>query len=333
MKERTIQTLALDGKLKSALHHWWPKCVSESWIDDSSDNSVGRMNLEYEISRIPNHRLGCIRNAHIIRFKENEPSPWDCDLEKLFNDIDSEFPKIVKQLESMMDYSQPKDQMLPTKLDKDMLDSIITGMVSILVRSPRNVEICRRQLEYLADLSESPSIALREQLDRNSRINSLNSLKSIADSMKSGRKIVILYAPRYTEFIFGDGFYHRNTGQSLGERRILMPLTPEISLLCVSGAKYRYSREIGDERIEPDAFTYYLDIKDTVNLNCMLQLYAGKELFFRSSSYSSQDFVCKPFFSNNNLYREYGNYSNDRVNDLVYRIPGIVKTKSDVNAF
>ena len=226
MKERMIQTLALDGDLKSALHHWWPKCVSESWIDDSSDNRVGKMNLEYEISRIPNHRLGGVKNAHIIRFGENKPSPWDCDFEKLFNDIDGEFPKIVRKLKSIVDYSQPKDQMLPTKLDKDMLDSIITGMVSILVRSPRYVEIGRRQLKNLADVSESSSIALPEQLDRNSRINSLHSLKSIADSMKSWRKIVILYAPRCTEFIFGDGFYHRNTSQRLGERRILMPLTP-----------------------------------------------------------------------------------------------------------
>lgn len=53
MKERKIQTLALDGTLKGALHHWWPRCISESWIDDSSDSKVGRLNLEYEISRLP----------------------------------------------------------------------------------------------------------------------------------------------------------------------------------------------------------------------------------------------------------------------------------------
>ena len=51
-------------------------------------------------------------------------------------------------------------------------------------------------------------------------------------------------------------------------------------MLCVSGAKYRYSREIGDERIEPDAFTYYLDKEDTVDLNYTLQIYAGKERSF-----------------------------------------------------
>ncbi len=245
-------------------------------------------------------------------------------------DIDREFPGIIRQLQSMRDYSQQKGQMLPVTLNEDMLGSIITGMVSILVRSPRHVKIGSRQLKNLADMSESPGIALPEQLDRNSRINSLGSFMRIADCMKSGRKIVVLYAPRDTEFIFGDGFYHKNTGRGLGyEKRILMPLTPEIALLCVSGAKYRYVREIGDDRKEPDTFTYHLDVKDTVNLNCMLQLYAGKELFFRSSSYFSEDFVCKPFFSEKKLYFEYSDDKDDRVNDLVYQIPGIVKPKTD----
>ncbi len=87
MKERKIQTLALDGTLHSALHHWWPRCVSESWIDDDFGSKVGRMDLNCEIRRVPNHKLGGIRNAHIIRFDRNEPSPWDCDYEKIFNDI------------------------------------------------------------------------------------------------------------------------------------------------------------------------------------------------------------------------------------------------------
>ena len=328
-------------------NHWWPQCVSRKWIDPT-DNLIARIDFNKELKRISNKGAGGVNKAFTIKHKKDEMSAWDCNYETLFQDIDGKFPEIIRLLESMREKpkqieslrslimelfqsmrkkrEQPERQIEPIDIDKNMVDDIITAMVSILVRSPRYMELSKRQLINLSVNYNMPHVGTEDNVDKVGRGNALGSFKRIADKMKYDGKLVVLYAPEYTEFIFGDGFYYRNIEKDLGyEKRILMPLTPEIALLCVTGARYRYIREIGDNRKEPDIFSYYIDEREIARLNCVLQIYAGKELFFRSSEYFSPDYIADNCFGPDKVYYEQVYENGDWVDEFVYNIPNIVK--------
>jgi hypothetical protein len=68
-------------KLKSARHHWWPRCVSRLWADE--DGTTGWIKTDGSVIRIPPDKLGMIGNGHHIKLGRNpgEMTDWDSSFE------------------------------------------------------------------------------------------------------------------------------------------------------------------------------------------------------------------------------------------------------------
>src|SRR5687767_2606696 len=87
------------AKLKSALHHWWPRCVSSHWA--ASDGKTGWIKPDGTCRRLPPHQLGALSNAHHIKLGERGTSTvWDQSFEDEFDVADSHFPAVISWLAS-----------------------------------------------------------------------------------------------------------------------------------------------------------------------------------------------------------------------------------------
>jgi hypothetical protein len=157
---------------------------------------------------------------------------------------------------------------MPVTAPIDNIRHLIEGVVSLAVRSPMN----REAAVGLAEKLRGP---LPER-ERNGLIgfNMCHSFNSAMRACGDRGKIAIIYSPD-REFIFGDGFFHNITSPAVAPMtpQVLVPLTPEISVLYVIPTRYRTEPQLSTIVIEPDEATV---------LNNTVQVYARKALFYRS---------------------------------------------------
>lgn len=261
------------AKLKSARHHWWPKCVSRCWAD--SEGLVSRLIPDGGVNRAPPENFGAIGNAHHIKLSRERhgTSVWDESFEQVFDSADTAFPGVIEWLESLERVSvhhakARADRFHPVHAAEELLWALVECIVSLAVRSPMNREA---------------AVSLAEQLrgplqgrERNAVIglNIRNRQRTVADWIGTRGKFVALYSPD-REFIFGDGFFHNVTSPSAPPMapRILAPLTPEISVLHAIPMAHLP---------EPRMTTLVLNDAEALFLNETVQVYSRNEVFFRS---------------------------------------------------
>ena len=260
------------AKLKSALHHWWPRGVSKNWAD--GNDFVYRLSPDGEVRQAPPERFGAIHGGHHIKLShiEGGTTDWDESFEEVFDKADRNFPGVIDWLKGLdrptENGSSSHTRFHTVAAHEERLRVLVECLVSLAVRSPMNREAAASVAEYL-----------RGPLQRRERNNIIafnmrNYQRTVADSIGARGKFVILFSPD-REFIFGDGFFHNITSPPMAPwaPRLLAPLTPEMSVLHVIPGRYMEA---------PRLMTTVLSKGETKFLNDTVQVYSKEELFFRS---------------------------------------------------
>jgi len=171
------------------------------------------------------------------------------------------------------------------------------------VRTPMHREAAVRAAEYYRG-----SIGSTE---RNSIVglNIRHSLRAALKNIGRGRgKAMVLYSPE-REFIFGDGLFNNLNPpvDHVLNPKMLVPLTPRISVLFVRPSRYM---------VEPRLMTLVVSNKETDLLNNAVQVYARNAVFYRSE---------RPIIIHDFAQAKHLVFSDQRnpVDELIHHIPGI----------
>lgn len=271
--------------IKSAQHHWWPRCVSKHWA--GSDGGVSWIAPSGECKRLRPSRLGALTNGHVVEVgaSPGERTRWDTSFEHEFSRADARFPNVIdwlKQLDRVPQYNALlQERFVPQICDDQVLTDLVESVVSLVIRSPMNREASYRW--YLPMTSRTLSASERNAMSTG---NMLQSQRMVADHIGVHAKFAVLFAPEGEEFVFGDGFFstvssvtHVPTVPSM-----LVPITPEISVAIVRPFEFL---------TEPKLFTLVLTSEEVERCNQMVQGYAKNFLFFRSKKPDLTDaFTC-----------------------------------------
>lgn len=269
--ERSIENLRM-AKLKSERHHWWPVCVSRHWAAD--DGMTGWLKPDGSCIRVPPARLGVIGNGHHIKLGSNDQSsPWDQSFERVFDRADGAFPDLISWLEGLerrpvREVKELRSRFVARSCTDDELCRITECAVSLAVRGPMNREASVAVAEHVRGPIKN------FERDALIGLNMRNSQRVVADSIGSRAKFVAIYS-QTSEFVFGDGFFHnvRNAQMAPHAPKMLVPLTPHISVLVCRPARYI---------VEPRLFTLVLDDHEVDILNHAVQVYSKNAIYFRS---------------------------------------------------
>ena len=256
--------------LKSANHHWWPRSLSREWADGTG--KVGRIDLDGSVKRIPHAKVGGLRNAHMIKLAPNkgEESVWDENFEHQFDWVDSAIPRLVESLHEIPFEERfdrlVRERWLQVKFE-DEGDALFGLIASLIVRSPKNREASVALAEKLRGPIPEP--------ERSALIggNMRQSFGLIHRAFKGRGKIGFLDAAD-SEFIFGDGFPNNLSCvvNSPHTAEVFVPILPRIAVLFFSPMQYTLNGRY---------FAATLTNAEVSQLNESVQIYAGKELFFR----------------------------------------------------
>lgn len=294
------------AKLKSAGHHWWPRCISRNWA--AEDGTTGWIRPDGTTRRVPPDKLGTIGNGHHIKLGRSpgEETPWDSSFETEFDIADTNFPSVIAWLESLDRKFMPaldlRQRFLAQFATDDQLRMLTESVVSLAVRSPRNREASVALAEEMRGVLPSP--------ERNALIglNMRNSQSIIANSIGASGKYAVLFS-NGPEFIFGDGFFHNFVAVSSPPHtpKILAPITPTMSVIV--------SRP-GSFMVEPRISTLVLSDAEVEKCNYAVQVYSRGSLFFRSQ---------KPILVDAFIRNEHLVYSDpdNPVDTLIRGLPGV----------
>lgn len=260
--------------LKSALHHWWPACVSKCW--EGEDGKVGWLKPDGTHLRLPSRSLGAIGNGHHIKLGHNgAPSHWDESFECEFDDADTHFPQFIDwlgQLPRRKDAPSDglRDRYMPVEATDQELLRAVECVVSLAVRSPMNREASVSLVEGLRGRSLP-----RTEREALTGLNLRRRQALIVDEINTRAKFVVIFSPK-REFIFGDGFYHNVScaRPPLIKVEILAPITPWISVLICRHTQYMKN---------PQLSSIVLNESEVENLNLTVQIYSKNAVYFRDT--------------------------------------------------
>lgn len=304
------------GKTKSEKHHWWPECVSQHW--KNKDGLVHWLLPDGEVKTAPPKKFGCIGNGHYIKLgrKPGETTPWDQNFEPIFNKADGGFPSAISWLQSLERRNVPNaktltDRFIPQEASDEQIVQLIESIVSLAIRSPMQRETAVRTAEAIRGGGRLP------ERERNSLItmNMRTSHQAAVSQIGTRGKFAVLYSPE-REFIFGDGFFHNISSPvqpyQLNSYKILVPITPEISVLYACPRQYI---------TEPRLFTFVITPEEADTLNNMVQIYSRNSIFYRSE---------KPTLIQNYQEKEHMSCAdtNNLVDALISAIPGVKNSQS-----
>ena len=292
--------------LKSAGHHWWPRCLSARWA--AEDGSVGWIKPDGTCIRVQPQALGVIGNAHHIKLGRppGAPTPWDSSFESEFDTADSNFPSLISWLESLVHErvqdGDLRDRFLAVPASDDQLRILTECVISLAVRSPMNREASVSVAEGLRGPILNP--------ERNALIglNMRQSQRVVTDAIGANGKFAILFS-KGREFIFGDGFFHnvRAVVNPPLSPKVLAPITPSISVVVSRPTRYS---------VEPRLSTLVLSDEEVDRCNHAVQVYARQALYFRADRPELDEaFTCGE-------HREYASPDNP-IDNLLCSIPGV----------
>jgi hypothetical protein len=292
-------------KLKSELHHWWPRCVSSHWA--AEDGKTGWLKPDGTFKRLPPHHLGVIRDGHHIKLGEPGVSTlWDSSFEDEFDRADSHFPAVISWLEGLerrvVSRGDFRSQFLSQSVTDEQLRHLTECVVSLAVRSPMNREASVATAEYFR--GPLPTREREALIAANMR----NSQRLAADSIGASAKFAVLFS-HGREFVFGDGFFHNVT--AVVDRpqmpTIVAPITPNISVVVTRPMSYM---------VDPRLSTILLTGEEVEVCNSAVQVYARNAIYFRHD---------RPSVSEDFARAQHLRYShpNNPIAEMVRSIPGI----------
>lgn len=121
--------------LKTELHHWWPRALSEHW--SAADGMVSVIRPSGQVQRAPPGAFGAVTNAHHMKLG----GPWDSTFEPLFNQADNEISEFVRWLATLetpfVGADRPIiERITPQLLPAERLKLLARTTASLLARSP-----------------------------------------------------------------------------------------------------------------------------------------------------------------------------------------------------
>lgn len=288
-------------------HHWWPQCVSKFWEDE--DGCIHRLSQDGKLVKTRPKNIAVIGNAHQIKLAV---SGYDDkfigeSFETEFQRADDNFPSIIEWLNGLdrlpeNDNHQLEKRILPQPSTDEKIALLIEGIVSLAVRSPKNRESAISLAEHFRGPLPGP--------ERNNLIglNMRNTHRRAVESIGTSGKFLVIFSSK-REFIFGDGFFHNLSSPTAQfyNTKILVPLTPWLSILFVRPMKYS---------VMPRLSSVAITEKETDLLNHTVQVYAKNEIFFRSQ---------KPKIANEYFIGKHLRYADpdNPIEELIHKIPGI----------
>jgi hypothetical protein len=262
-------------KLKSALHHWWPQCVSKRWLNDKG--VIYHLFWDGRcISQVNPKNLGAIKNAHLIKHA-TYPTDWDESFESIFGFSDQNFPKVIDWLSEFQENSFIEDK------EQENLDILLECLLSLVVRSPRFRNQIKVNIENITNQKTDEKLI---------NMNQRNALNIFKNNLRGLGKFAVIYSKEH-EFIFGDGFYNNFTSSAITpiEPRIIAPLTPN---MCVF-----YSRPLSYRRY-PRLIQLDLEKDDIAFINETTMTYSQNYLFYKSQQpVITENFSCNKFLEYN----------------------------------
>lgn len=269
--------------MKSAQHHWWPRCVSKYW--GNSDGFVNWVNPDGIIKRIRPANLGMIGNGHHIKLSSDlsQISPFDSSFESTFDCADRNFQSIINWLSSLIhtpiNNRDFRRRFIPEAATDEQLRLLTECVVSLAVRSPMNREASVALAEKFRGRIPTP--------ERNALIglNMRNSQRTISDAIGCNGKFAVLFSEN-KEFVFGDGIFNNVSGCTNPPYcpKILVAITPTISVIVSKPSMYE---------TEPRISTFVLTDDEVDKCNHGVQVYSKSALFFRTEQPQLTDaFTC-----------------------------------------
>lgn len=293
-------------RLKSARHHWWPRCVSKHWV--GLDKKVGRLTPDGSVRRVSASNLGSVSNAHLIRLDPDVGTFWDEDFEGEFSLADAKFPRVIQWLEVIGAKAtrRPKEeryQYADIEATQQNLRDLAVCLVSLAVRSPSNRESVASMVRHVRD---DPSIP-KGEIDNLVGANIRHDQRRLSERAGEG-KFAILSSQR-REFIFGDGFHHnvRSPVQGMPSPRMIVPVTPKIAVIYVIPRRWR---------VDPCLVCKSLTSEEVEWVNYGIQVYSKSEIFFRSEKPSITDAF------RDQMFQRFSTRDNV-VDNLIDSIPGV----------
>ena len=262
----------MDKKIKSELHHWWPRSLSKFWA--SADGRVSCLRSQGELIRSLPKSFGAIRNDNNITLA-SRPTVWDESFERAFAKADNHFPDLVSRLQRLSCEIPATDgafekRIQPLILNAEMHGMLSESLASLVARSPSLRNRVRLTTEYYRTRMGFPDPSASSALIG---LNVRDAQRVLRDAFVSRGKYAVLFSGS-SEFIFGDGFFHNISSVSNrpSSPRCLIPITPDIAIFYTSPLSYRGY---------PKAFTLNLTPSEVTFVNDTIQIYSKRFLFFR----------------------------------------------------
>lgn len=222
------RSVGLKGQArKTELHHWWPKGLSKLWAD--TDGKVVRRAWNGDERRIPPAQLGAITNGHLMKFG----GPWTTTIEPLFNDADTNLPRMVERLQMLPHGAATAGMSFDNRFtahdfDRHERSLLGEGLASLLVRCPAH-----RNLLHLTVQRINGRFGAQLQTKHDDSLiagNIHQHYSQIVTSMQSGGKVVLLRSGD-SEFVMGEGYLNTLVGHTVQlQYRCLLPLTPNLAV-------------------------------------------------------------------------------------------------------
>lgn len=293
-------------KVKSALHHWWPRCVSKHWAN--SDGFTHWITPDGTCKRVPPAKLGMIGNGHHIKLSRDsaDSSPWDMSFESEFDVADNNFPSVIDWLSGLIKQElfdrDLRDRFVHQPYTDAQLKNLTECVVSLVVRSPKNREASVSIAEHLRGELPTP--------ERNALIglNMRQSQRMIADNIRERAKFAVLFSSG-KEFIYGDGLFNNVTGVGHPplSPKIIAPITPMMSVIISRPTSFQ---------MEPRLSSIVLSNEEVEACNHAVQVYSKGALFYKSERPCLiEAFTC----SEHLIYEDPDN----PMDTLICHIPGI----------
>ncbi|RYD47914.1 MAG: DUF4238 domain-containing protein [Verrucomicrobiaceae bacterium] len=255
--------------LKTELHHWWPRTLSDHWA--ANDGMVSVIRPSGTVDRAPPGAYGGITNAHHVKLG----GPWDSSFEPIFNEPDNEIAAFVQWLgtleASLASSDQPMVQrILPQPLPGELAAQIARITASLLARSPSiRASIKRTTEHYRRGFGLADPTANKTLIAANQR----GLYEAYRKRMMHGRW-AILFSDE-SEFIAGDGFLHNFPASQDALHsglKLVLPILPTATIVYMLPRQYP---------TEPRLVTLRLAADEVERLNAITQVYASDFLFYR----------------------------------------------------
>lgn len=269
---RPVKPVGPGGKpLKSQLHHWWPRGLSQLWAD--GDGKVTRLAWDGSELKAPPKTFGAITNAHHM----NVGAPWSASIEPMFGDADSALPGLVKKLETLT-FKKGRDRLVfdkrltPHQIETEDRRLLGECLASLLVRCPAYRNLLHITAERFWGRTGDQ---VQKHNDTLIAANIHAHYKNVVTSLGRGGKIAVLRSPD-REFIMGEGYLSTLAGPGPETQyRCLIPLTPSTAVLAFAISSYWTNPPICTVGLAPNEVDY---------INGITQIYTRDYIFYRTQT-------------------------------------------------